>query len=158
MVFTGSKRLFQLSRPHLRCENEERTKRSAGQNVHVHILLLHSFCSSNYSSLARGRGFGVNMRLQTFFLMFEVAFLLEITMMNFTKKVLKGKKKQVKPNSKSASLIQESKRQEPLHVCAFPVAEWERASFFWLLCSHSTVSHKLHILFIYCSYTNHIFD
>lgn len=83
VVFTGLKRLFQLSRPHLRCENEERKKQSAGQNVHVHILLLHSFCSSNWSSLARRRGFGVNMGLQTFLLMFEVAFLLEITMMNF---------------------------------------------------------------------------
>lgn len=83
VVFTGSKRLFQLPRPHLRCENEEGKKQSAGQNMHVHILLLHSFCSSNYSSLARERGFSVNMRLQTFLLMFEVAFLLEITMMNF---------------------------------------------------------------------------
>lgn len=153
MVFTGSKRLFQLSRPHLRCENEERTKQSAGQNVHVHILLLHSFCSSTYSSLTRGRGFGVNMRLQTFFLMFEVAFLLEITMMNFTKKVLKGKKNQVKPNSKSASLIQESKRQEPLHVCALPCGRMRESLF--LLTSvqpfhcFTQASYTIHILFVY---------
>lgn len=83
VVFTGLKTLFQLSRPHLRCENEETKKQSAGQSMHVRVLLLHSFCISNYWSLARGRGFGVNLRLPTFLLMFEVAFLLEITMMNF---------------------------------------------------------------------------
>lgn len=84
VVFTGLKRLFQLSRPHVRCENEERKEEAVCRStMHVHILLLHSFCSSNYSSLARGRSFGVNVRLLTFLLMFEVAFLLEITMMNF---------------------------------------------------------------------------
>lgn len=58
VVFTGLKRLFQLPRPHLRCENEEGKKQSAGQNMHVCILLLRSSCSSSYSSLARERGFG----------------------------------------------------------------------------------------------------
>lgn len=40
VLFNVSRRMLQLFRPSLRGENEEGKKRSAGQKMHVHLLLL----------------------------------------------------------------------------------------------------------------------
>lgn len=115
----------------------------------------YSFYSSNYSSLARGKSFGLNTNLiSSRTSSFKVAFLLEITMMNsrcYCQSWCLG-------GRKSKSKTKRTARGRNHHMCVyFTVGGWGRAFFSWFLSIHSSVLHKLHLLFMYCSYSWLIF-
>lgn len=64
------------------------------------------------------------------------------------KLVLKGKKKQDRNPKPSVPLSLRKARVRSHHIC---VLLWERPSFFWLHCIHSTALYKLHLLFMHYS-------
>lgn len=95
--------------------------------------------------------------------MFEVAFLLEITIMNYRfchqKQCLRGRNTKSETKIQICLVIQESKRQEPLHVCAFPCGRM-RKSLFLLTSLHpfycfTQASLTIHVLFIFMTNINY---
>lgn len=110
----------------------------------------YSFYSSNYSSLARGKSFGLNTNLiSSRTSSFKVAFLLEITMMNsrcYCQSWCLGGRK-----SKSKTKRTARGRNHHMHVY-FTVGGWGRAFFSWFLSIHSCftqASFTIHVLFIF---------